>query len=76
MTQGSGSGRRMTVVEGLYSGLSNQAAAAVAAAAAQQTAIESKMAMLVEAPAAVEDALASLLGHHDSVLQVRAGFRA
>lgn len=68
----------MTVVEGLYSGLSNQqaAAAAAAAAAAQETAIESKMAMLVEAPAAVEDALASLLDHHDSVLQVRAGIRA
>ena len=30
------------------------------------------MAMLVEAPAAVEDALASLLDNHDSVLQVTA----
>ena len=28
------------------------------------------MAMLVEAPAAVEDALASLLDHQDGVLQV------
>lgn len=63
--------RRITIVEGLYSGLSNDVAAAVAAAAvAQQSEIESKMAMLVEAPAAVEDALASLLDHHDPVLQV------
>ena len=30
------------------------------------------MKLLVEAPAAVEDALASLLDHHDATLQVRA----
>ena len=32
--------------------------------------VDMKMAMLVEAPAAVEDALASLLDHQDGVLQV------
>ena len=61
----------MTVVEGLYSGLGDHAQAA-AAAAAQQNAVDMKMAMLVEAPAAVEDALASLLDHQDGMLQVMA----
>ena len=35
-----------------------------------QSQVDMKMAMLVEAPAAVEDALASLLDHQDGVLQV------
>ena len=65
-----GGPRRMTVVEGLYSGLGDHGQAA-AAAAAQQNAVEMKMAMLVEAPAAVEDALASLLDHQDGLLQVQ-----
>ncbi len=65
----------MTVVEGLYSGLGDHAQAAAAAAAAQQNAVDMKMAMLVEAPAAVEDALASLLDHQDSILQVMATSR-
>jgi acetyl-CoA carboxylase/biotin carboxylase 1 len=34
--------------------------------------VEAKMAMLVEAPAAVEDALASLLDHTDPVVRRRA----
>ncbi|KAL4859471.1 Acetyl-CoA carboxylase 1 [Chlorella vulgaris] len=59
--------RRNTVVEGLYSGLGN-----FASAASQQSSIEAKMLMLVEAPAAVEDALASLLDHPDPLVQRRA----
>lgn len=57
--------RRSTILEGLYSGL-----AVAAAPAPAGPLFESKMAMLVEAPAAVEDALASLLDHHDTTLQV------
>lgn len=36
-----------------------------------QCSVEAKMAMLVEAPAAVEDALASVLDHPDPLVQVR-----
>lgn len=54
--------RRATVVEGLYSGL-------MASTAAPQQ--EAKVKVLVEAPAAVEDALAALLlDTQDAVLQV------
>ena len=50
-------------MEGLYSGLGGGAGMT-----AQQ--LDAKIKLLVEAPAAVEDALASLLDHHDSTLQV------
>ena len=50
-------------MEGLYSGLSS-------GAALSSTQLDVKMKLLVEAPAAVEDALASLLDHHDATLQV------
>ena len=50
-------------MEGLYSGLGGGAGMT-----AQQ--LDAKIKLLVEAPAAVEDALASLLDHHDSILQV------
>lgn len=53
--------RRLTIVEGLFSGLS------VGAGGAQMAA---KIKLLVEAPAAVEDALASLLDSADPQLQV------
>ena len=56
--------RRLTIVEGLFSGLSVGAGGATAQMAA-------KIKLLVEAPAAVEDALASLLDSADSQLQVR-----
>ena len=51
------------MVEGLYSGLGT-------GAALNTTQLDVKMKLLVEAPAAVEDALASLLDHHDHALQV------
>ena len=50
-------------MEGLYSGLGGGANMS-----SQQW--DAKIKLLVEAPAAVEDALASLLDHHDSTLQV------
>ena len=53
-------------MEGLYSGLSS-------GAALSSTQLDVKMKLLVEAPAAVEDALASLLDHHDATLQVGIG---
>ena len=56
--------RRLTIVEGLFSGLSVGAGGGTAQMAA-------KIKLLVEAPAAVEDALASLLDSADSQLQVR-----
>ncbi|KAL4426359.1 hypothetical protein ABPG77_004653 [Micractinium sp. CCAP 211/92] len=59
--------RRSTVIEGLYSGLGN-----LATPSAQPSSVEAKMAMLVEAPAAVEDALASLLDHANPLVQRRA----
>ena len=51
------------MVEGLYSGLGS-------GAALSSMQLDVKMKLLVEAPAAVEDALASLLDHHDATLQV------
>ncbi len=56
------------MVEGLYSGLGSGAALTA-------TQLDIKMKLLVEAPAAVEDALASLLDHHDVTLQVGHLFR-
>lgn len=50
-------------MEGLYSGLGSGASLTA-------TQLDIKMKLLVEAPAAVEDALASLLDHHDAMLQV------
>ena len=55
--------RRPTISEGLYSGLSRGAGLGV-------TQLDAKMQLLVEAPAAVEDALASLLDEADQQLQV------
>jgi len=59
--------RRPTVMEGLYSGLGG-----LAAASARNDSMEARMDMLVEAPAAVEDALASLLDHPDLMVRQRA----
>ena len=59
--------RRSTVAEGLYSGL---VSSPFAAAHALQGQMEAKLKLLVEAPAAVEDALASLMNHVDSQVQV------
>lgn len=64
--------RRSTFAEGLYSGL---VAGASAASDAQESGAgggqrEAKLQLLVEAPAAVEDALASLLNHVDPEVQV------
>ena len=59
--------RKSTVAEGLYSGL---VSSPFAAAHAVQGQMEAKLKLLVEAPAAVEDALASLLNHVDSEVQV------
>ena len=56
--------RRLTITEGLFSGLGSGAGASGGQLAA-------KVKLLVEAPAAVEDALASLLDSSDSQLQVR-----
>lgn len=50
------------MVEGLYTGLGSGAALTA-------TQLDAKMKLLVEAPAAVEDALASLLDHADATLQ-------
>ena len=50
-------------MEGLYSGLGG-------AAGMSASQLDAKIKLLVEAPAAVEDALASLLDHHDTLLQV------
>ena len=55
--------RRPTILEGLYNGLGSSAGMAALQ-------LESKIRLLVEAPAAVEDALASLLDHHEATLQV------
>lgn len=51
------------MLEGLYTGLGSNATMS-------SLQLESKMKLLVEAPAAVEDALASLLDHTDPVLKV------
>ena len=59
--------RRPTISEGLYSGLSRGNGLAV-------TQLDAKMQLLVEAPAAVEDALASLLDDADPQLRVRWSF--
>lgn len=53
--------RRVTELEGLYAGLS---------AGGTGLPLEARIQQLVESPAAVEDALASLLDHPDPVLQV------
>jgi len=57
--------RRPTVVEGLYSGLSGGASLAA-------TQLDAKVRLLVDAPAAVDDALASLLDARDATLASRA----
>ena len=77
--------RRSTFVEGLYSGLVTSPFTAspdpgqapdspYASRGRQQPAspdlMEAKLKLLVEAPAAVEDALASLLNHADPQVQV------
>lgn len=59
--------RRSTVSEGLYSGL---VSSPFAAAEDMQDQMKAKLKLLVEAPAAVEDALASLLNHVDTKVQV------
>lgn len=56
------------MIEGLYSGLDD-------GPRLSSHALEAKMKLLVEAPAAVEDALASLLDHPDQAIQVRTGGR-
>ena len=65
--------RRTTFSEGLYSGLLASPAAGSSSDRQPQTVAEqrdAKLQLLVEAPAAVEDALASLLNHVDPEVQV------
>ena len=62
--------RRPTFAEGLYSGLvTSPFAASPGQDKGGPSAMEGKLRLLVEAPAAVEDALASLLNHIDSQVQ-------
>ena len=56
--------RRLTITEGLYSGLSRTNGPVPGT-----TPLDNKIRLLVEAPAAVEDALASLLDNKDAQLQ-------
>ena len=63
--------RRSTFAEGLYSGLvSSPFAASPSQGTASPDVMQAKLRLLVEAPAAVEDALASLLNHIDPQVQV------
>lgn len=64
--------RRSTFAEGLYSGLVAGASAASDAPGSRAGGgqREAKLQLLVEAPAAVEDALASLLNHVEPEVQV------
>ena len=69
--------RRSTIAEGLYSGLVASPFAANPEQQQQQSRTaqrEAKLQLLVEAPAAVEDALASLLNHIDPEVQVGTPF--
>ena len=65
--------RRTTFSEGLYSGLVASPAVGSSSEGEPQTVAQqrdAKLQLLVEAPAAVEDALASLLNHVDPEVQV------